>query len=340
MKRLAFAVARTAPFDLLVRLAEGRSLWARDLLTVLTYHRVNTPAARPDLYPGLISATPEQFTAQMRWLAENTRVVTLDEVLAAWRGTHSLPPRAVLLTFDDAYADFGENAWPVLSRLGLPVTLFVPTAFPDSGRRFWWDRLHDAVRRAPAGARLPTASGSVIMPPSGRTVLFKRIRADVKARSHTEAMTYVDTLIGALGGSEGPPCVLSWDDLARLARDGVTLAPHSRSHPLLARVPGEQLASEIVGSADDLEQRVSYRTAAFSYPSGSHDRAARETVAAAGFEVAFTTRRGLNVIGSGDPFQLYRVNVGGSAPLPLLRAQLLPALWRAVAAIRRAPGRD
>jgi peptidoglycan/xylan/chitin deacetylase (PgdA/CDA1 family) len=62
-----------------------------------------------------------------------------------------LPPRAVLITFDDAYDDFGKTAWPILQHFRLPATLFVPTAYPDQPQRaFWWDRLYRAMVLASA----------------------------------------------------------------------------------------------------------------------------------------------------------------------------------------------
>src|SRR2546421_516354 len=102
-----------------------------NVLRVLTYHRVDEPGARPKLNPGLISATPEVFDQEMSYLAANYHVVSMPELLQAYRTGTPLPPRAVLVTFDDAYCDFAEHAWPTLKRYRLPATLFVPTAYPD-----------------------------------------------------------------------------------------------------------------------------------------------------------------------------------------------------------------
>jgi peptidoglycan/xylan/chitin deacetylase (PgdA/CDA1 family) len=45
----------------------------------------------------------------------------------------------------DAYRDFCTVAWPILSELGIPVTMFIPTVIPDQvDRAYWWDRLHRA----------------------------------------------------------------------------------------------------------------------------------------------------------------------------------------------------
>jgi len=81
------------------------------------------------LDPSTLSGTPEAFARQAEFLAENFCLVTVEQVIEALREREPLPPRAVLLTFDDAYRSFARHAWPVLRKLRIPSLLFVPTAF-------------------------------------------------------------------------------------------------------------------------------------------------------------------------------------------------------------------
>ena len=89
-------------------------------LPVLTYHRVADAAERPELDPALVSASPDDFDAQIAHLTARRRVLSLAEVLEVRDGRRTLPPRAVMITFDDAYVDFIEHAWPALRRHGPP----------------------------------------------------------------------------------------------------------------------------------------------------------------------------------------------------------------------------
>lgn len=331
LRSLVRTASGTTAFAALVDGLERLSRWRPEVLAVLTYHRVDDPERCPHLAPGLIGATPSAFEDHVALLAARYRPVSIDEVLEASSGGTPLPPRSVLVTFDDAYRGFDRHAWPVLRRHGIPVTLFVPTAYPDHPTlRFWWDRLHAAISSAPAddavivgGARLPLST------PDERMAAYRRAREDLKGRGHHEAMALVEELVGPYEDGVAPGAVLGWDDLRRLAADGVTLAPHSRTHPLLDRLPADELHDEVSGSLADLRREVGPVAAVapvFAYPSGAHDERAVAAVADAGLALAFTTRRGGNDLRRADHLRLRRVNVGGRSSLPLLRAQLLPAL--------------
>jgi len=119
--------------------------------------------------------------------------------------------------------------------------------------------------------------------------------------------------------------VLDWDELRQLAAEGVTLAPHTRDHPLLDRVDLERAEAEITGSLEDLEREtgsVASPARVLAYPSGAHGGSAVEAARRAGMTLAMTTKRGGNDLRRADRLRLRRINVGGRASVPLIRAQL------------------
>ena len=74
------------------------------------------------------TVTENQFEKQMRWLYENGyETVSLQDV-ARWReGAAEMPPKPVVITFDDGDRSVLEHAWPVLDRYGFTATFFVVT---------------------------------------------------------------------------------------------------------------------------------------------------------------------------------------------------------------------
>jgi peptidoglycan/xylan/chitin deacetylase (PgdA/CDA1 family) len=97
-------------------------------LRVLMYHKVN------DLWPNPTTVPTAIFEEQMGLLGGlGYTPVSLDAVCDHYLHGMPLPPRAVLITFDDGYRDNLENALPVLRRHGYPAVVFVPIGFLDDG---------------------------------------------------------------------------------------------------------------------------------------------------------------------------------------------------------------
>src|SRR5262249_45764169 len=110
-----------------------------------------------------------------------------------------------------------------------------------------------------------------------------------------------DTAIGAR-----PLRLLSGAELASLP--GMAVGSHSRTHADLTGVDDAQLRSETAGSRSELAAAGLPVPRAFSYPYGRADVAAVEAVRAAGYDVAFTLRRG-RVRAGADVFRLPRVEL-------------------------------
>lgn len=324
LRRLVAAAAEAAAGSRVLDLLERSGGSDARVLRVLTYHRVIEPGDAP-LYPGVLSATPSGFAAQMRAIAARFQVVPLAEVVTALRERSPLPPRALLISFDDAYRDFAEHAWPVLRSLGLPAVVFVPTGFPDRPERaFWWDRLYRAVISARRDEPLPSAAGRLhLHTPAERERSFRRVRDRVKALPHREAMELVARVCGTLEPSPLEGEVLGWDQLRTLAREGVSLCAHTRTHPLLDQIRGDEIRAEIAGSLADLRREIGAAPPVLAYPDGRYGREALRIARELGIEVAFTTRRGVNDLRNTDPLQLRRVPVTLRASDAVLRAQLL-----------------
>lgn len=326
-------LARGPIADAVVSLVESMTPWRSGRLAIVTYHRVDDPGSRPDLMPSLVSATPAGFGEQIDALVQHLTPVSMAQVMDALADPRRLPPKAVLITFDDAYADFRTVAWPILRERQIPVTLFVPTAYPGaSDSSFWWDRLWDAVRRSTLPAVPDGPAADFPLGAAERSDTMARLIGVLKDMDHDRAMEEVDRLIGALapieeaptGTSEGArPAVLGWDDLRALAAEGVTLAPHTRTHPLLDRVPLDRAVEEIAGSHGDLEREIGPTPRALAYPSGAHGGDAVEAARRAGMVLAVTTKRGGNDLRHADPLRFRRINVGLRTSPSLVRAQIV-----------------
>lgn len=93
-------------------------------MPILMYHVVGTAPAgsrNGDLY-----VSRPDFLAQVRWLAAHGySAVTLDRLFAAWRGRATLPPKPIVLSFDDGYPQDITTVLPILRARRWPAVLFL-----------------------------------------------------------------------------------------------------------------------------------------------------------------------------------------------------------------------
>lgn len=106
-------------------------------ILVLNYHQIKNGNS-------YLSVHLDDFDAQMNYLVENGYIaITPDALLSALEGELELPPKPVLITFDDGYSDNYENAFPILQKYGLRATIFIIPAFVGKEGYMTWDELKE-----------------------------------------------------------------------------------------------------------------------------------------------------------------------------------------------------
>jgi peptidoglycan/xylan/chitin deacetylase (PgdA/CDA1 family)/GT2 family glycosyltransferase len=104
-------------------------------LHALVYHHVGPARSAAD---ASLTVSTEDFARQIRGLARRGYVGIAPSAWLAWRREgRPLPPKPILVTFDDGYADTAANALPVLKRFGFSAGLFIVTG--ELGGTNSWD---------------------------------------------------------------------------------------------------------------------------------------------------------------------------------------------------------
>jgi peptidoglycan/xylan/chitin deacetylase (PgdA/CDA1 family) len=104
------------------------------MVPILMYHEISAP---PDTAFARLAVAPQAFETQLQCLIKDGfTTFTASAIAAALATGAALPEQAVVLTFDDGFADFHEYALPLLRQHGCTATLFVTTGWvADIGRR-------------------------------------------------------------------------------------------------------------------------------------------------------------------------------------------------------------
>ncbi|MBX8461685.1 poly-beta-1,6-N-acetyl-D-glucosamine N-deacetylase PgaB [Enterobacter sp. RIT637] len=97
---------------------EASKPWPENQFLVLAYHDVEDDAADQRYLSVRTSALNEQIS----WLVHNGfHAISVQDILDAHDGKKTLPPKAVLLSFDDGYSSFYTRVWPLLQAWNVPA---------------------------------------------------------------------------------------------------------------------------------------------------------------------------------------------------------------------------
>ena len=90
--------------------------------SIFVYHRFGE-----NKYP-TTNTTISQFKEHINELIKNNyNVVSIEEIIDAFKNKNDLPEKTIGLTIDDAFLSIYKKAWPILKEKNLPFTIFVST---------------------------------------------------------------------------------------------------------------------------------------------------------------------------------------------------------------------
>jgi peptidoglycan/xylan/chitin deacetylase (PgdA/CDA1 family) len=270
-------------------------------LTVLAYHRVIDPFSPGfDTFRPNVSATPAGFARQIAFVKQRFNVISIDMLIDWLQNDAPLPPRPLLITFDDGYADNYHHAYPVLAENDLPAIVFLATGCIQNKQPFFWDLVayccHHTRRKE---ATLPLVGRRTLASERDRNgasiLLVNRLKAlpeDEKQGILVEVPAALDVEIDPEAFSD---IHMTWDQVAELSQNGVTLGGHTQTHPILTRVPDARARVEIVNCRGEIEAHIGRPVTAFAYPNGLHtdfDGRHRDMLKEAGYSAAFSLEPG------------------------------------------------
>ena len=154
-------------------------------LPILTYHRIESldESGVPDVRRRR-TVSPADFAAQMEWLHRHGfRAITHLQALEALELGVPLPPKPILLTFDDGYRDVLDHAAPVLARLRMPATAYVITGLisgPDPSFLTWKDLLALERQGIDIGSHTVTHRNLTLLSDTEASAELRRSRRDLE----------------------------------------------------------------------------------------------------------------------------------------------------------------
>lgn len=108
-------------------------------IPILLYHQI--PVQKSDRKNYYMNTTCSQFEKQISGLKNlGYSFITYDDLIRYNNNEIPLPEYVVLITFDDGYLDNYENAFPIIKKYNIPVTMFVIDDCVGAPGYFSWEQ--------------------------------------------------------------------------------------------------------------------------------------------------------------------------------------------------------
>jgi len=284
-------------------------------VTIVMYHFIRPASKR---FPGFAAIEPAAFREQLRYILRHHTPIRLTDVADAVNGSTMLPPRPVVLTFDDGYREHYDRVFPLLAEHGIFGAFFAARSALVNRRVLGANKVQFVL--AAAGntdsiiESIDLALGRSRVAGTGSAAEY-RARWWVPSRFDNAAVTYakrmlqhglpedvreptLDALFQRYVTSDEAAFAEELYFTAAEAREmrsaGMEFGGHGDRHVPLPSLDGHAQALEIDASIDSLETIGAPRTPfLYCYVKGEHDATSLALLRARGCTTAVTTREDL-----------------------------------------------
>lgn len=302
------------------------------MLTIVMYHYVRDLIA--SRYPKIKGLDVKAFRGQLEYLRKHYRFTTVAEIIHAARSGGTVEGNAVLLTFDDGYADHYNNVFPLLDSMGIQGAFFPPSAAILDGVLLDVNKIHfilaagdikrvqqalvvslDMLRRE--GRDIPEDKILFSNEPNQRRydsspvstlkrLLQRELPLDVRQRVTTELFRKFVTA-DELGFAR--ELYASVTQLKSMVRQGMYVGAHGATHCWLDSVSRHTQEDEIDASLKFMTCiGSSVRDWVMCYPYGAYNSDLMEVLHQRGCALALTTRVGLVDLSTVNKLALQRLD--------------------------------
>lgn len=240
-----------------------RELVQRNKVTFLLFHDMSAEDA------------DRNFT----YLNRHYNIIGLNDYLEAVQNHRPLPPKAIVITFDDGHVS-NHDMLPVIKRLQIPITIFLCSGIVGTHRHFWFRHSQEVRARVESFKQIPND---------------KRLE-ELKAYGFEQQKEYPDTQ------------ALQKEQIEEM-KPWVDFQSHTCFHPILPQCDNETAQKEIAHSKHQLEASFGLTINALSYPNGDYSARDIRLAKEAGYVCGITVDTGYNNLTT-DLFRLKRISAG------------------------------
>ena len=289
-------------------------------VTILMFHRVTD-----SFFDVSLLIKRETFEECMKYITQSYPVITMDFLSQNFDKWENIPDDSFVITFDDGWIDFHDNAYPILSRLNVPATVYLATGFVSSGCSYWQERLNNLLSPILANKKMFLKKDNIISMPeinlklknliskSEDTQIIFEFIGYLKEFTHDIILKTISELEAVLKehtimiGEDEHRSFVNWDEVNSINVPDISFGSHTVNHPILTNEQADVIEDEINTSKEIIEKETGRGVFHFCYPNGNYNDEIRRVVSES-YKSACSTRAGF-VSKSSDIYSLNRIGI-------------------------------
>jgi len=280
-------------------------------LTILTFHRV-LPKQLKENYPlPVLVVTPEELHWIVQSLKKMYHLNTVNEALLKLKTNRYYSKPLMAITFDDGQKDNYDYAFPILNKLGVKATFFIPASLVEHNEILWHDLLGFSImfsyKNRSKLSKISNLLGvNLTACPSAIEAARVAVRK-AKLLDHDKRKELIERFTSHLFCPNWAR-LMTWAQIKSIVGKGHEIGSHSMTHPILTKCSNAELQFEVIESRKLLENRLDTPIRSFCYPNGDFNSRIIKFVENAGYTGAVTTKWKSNRR-KDSPFQLGRCDI-------------------------------
>jgi peptidoglycan/xylan/chitin deacetylase (PgdA/CDA1 family) len=129
-------------------------------VTILMFHRVTDT-----FFDISLLVKQKTFEECMKYIVNSYPVISMDFLIQNFDKWKNIPEDSFVITFDDGWIDFHDAAYPILSKLKIPATIYLTTGFVSSKCNYWQERLNNLLLQILANKKVFSKKDDIISIP-------------------------------------------------------------------------------------------------------------------------------------------------------------------------------
>ena len=261
-------------------------------LAILYYHHVFE--TKNQYHPDDIIAV--EFDKKIKFLSKYFTILSLPDAMELLK-TKRLPPKALVITFDDGYQDNFTIAAPILKNHACPATFFISTRGVEEGY-LWNDEVEQLIKNTTKKVISKDIIGEEITINNNdeKKQAFELLLSKLKFLSDNKRTLQLKKLADELGNIKFKRTMMTEQQINTLHNDGFTIGAHTHSHTIVSTETNENCRAELLTNKQKLESIIKSPVDYLAFPNGLYGRDFQkshcDTAKELGFKAAFSTNDG------------------------------------------------